>query len=298
MTWDVVVVGGGAAGLSGALVLGRARRRTLLVDAAGQSNRTSAGIGGLLGHDGRPPAELYRMGRSELAAYDAVEVRDGEVTHARAQGDGFVVTLADGGEERTRRLLLATGMTYATPELPGLPELWGRSAFHCPFCHGWEHRDGALAVLGTLGIAHRAPLLRLWSDDVVVLTGGEPLSAEDATALTAGGFPVDSRPVAALEPGEDGSLAAVRFADGERLARSGVLVAAPLRARSPLPAQLGADTTPDNPMNPDGLAIDAWGRTSVPGLSAAGDLAVDAPQAAAAIASGSRAAAGLVQGLL
>ena len=159
--WDCIVVGGGAAGLSAALVLGRARRRTLLVDAAGQSNLPAEGIGGLLGHDGRPPAELYAAGREELAAYPTVELRAGSVVGGARRGEGFALELADGARETARRVLLATGLEYRYPALPGAAERWGGSVFHCPFCHGWEHRDEPLGVLerGSSG-AHRALLRR------------------------------------------------------------------------------------------------------------------------------------------
>ena len=124
MTWECLVVGGGAAGLSAALVLGRARRRTLVIDAGRQSNLAAHGIGGLLGHDGRPPAELYELGRKELQRYPSVEVRAGEV-HTVARGDGFDVEISDGTHTRTRRLLLAMGMEYRSPSVPGMSELWG-----------------------------------------------------------------------------------------------------------------------------------------------------------------------------
>jgi thioredoxin reductase len=145
--WDCIVVGGGAAGLSAALVLGRARQRTLVVDAGAPSNAVAHGIGGLLGHDQRPPAELYATGRAELAAYPTVEVRVGSVVGGRREGPGFVLELADGRHERAHRVLLASGMDYQRPDLPGLEERWGRSAFHCPFCHGWEVRANAAATI-------------------------------------------------------------------------------------------------------------------------------------------------------
>ena len=134
-TWDCIVVGTGAAGLSAALVLGRARRRTLVVDAGGQSNRPAHGIGGLLGHDGRPPADFYAAGREELTTYPAVELRSGEVVGGERREAGFVLELADGAREAARRVLLTTGMDYRGPALPGIEERWGRSVFYCPFCH-------------------------------------------------------------------------------------------------------------------------------------------------------------------
>lgn len=288
--WDCVVVGGGAAGLSAALVLGRARRRTLLVDAGRQSNLPAHAIGGLLGYDGRPPGQLYGAGRAELGRYDAVEFRIGEVTAARSDGSGFVLELADGSRHRTRRVLLATGMEYRTPQIAGLAELWGRSAFHCPFCHGWEMRDQPMAVLASGDRAeHLALMLRGWTDDVVVLTNG--LAGFDADVR------IDEREIAEFVS-EAGELVAVEFTDGSRLARRGVLVATSLRQRSSLAAQLGVATAPPGPVAEDAVEIDAFHRTSVPGVFAAGDLSATMPQVAAAIATGSLSAAAVVQSLL
>ena len=288
--WECVIVGGGSAGLSAALVLGRARRRTLLIDAGGQSNRAAHGIGGLLGFDGVPPAELYARGRRELERYPSVEVRDGEV-RAAAAGDGITLDLADGAGVHTRRLLLATGMRYDYPDLPGLAPLWGRSVFHCPFCHGWEVRDQPLAVLaqGERGV-HMATLLRGWSDDVVLLTGGPAdLSDDDRARLDIAGIPVDERKVRELDSAA-GELRAVVFDAGARLPRSALLVAAELRQRSGLAAQLGVKLVATGPVSPEAVDVDPLYRTSVPGVFAAGDVCAQMPQIAAAVAAGSAAA--------
>jgi thioredoxin reductase len=297
--WDCVIVGGGAAGLSAGLVLGRARRRTLLVDAGNQSNLPAHGIGGLLGHDGRPPAELYAMGLRELAAYPSVEVRPGEVVSGAPADRGFVLELADGRREQARKIVLATGMEYRPPSLPGLAELWGGSVFHCPFCHGWEVRDQPLAVLarGQLAV-HKALLLRNWSDDVVLLTDGPAeLDAGDRTRLAVAGVEVDERPVAELAARDD-ELEAVVFTDGSRLARRGLLVAGTLHQRSRLAEQLGAALAEPTPVAHDSLDVDAQWRTTVPGVFAAGDVSAQMPQVAGAIAAGSQAAAAVVQSLL
>ena len=288
--WECVVVGGGAAGLSAALVLGRARRRTLLIDAGGQSNRAAHGIGGLLGFDGVPPAELYARGRRELERYPSVEVRDGEV-RAAAAGDGITLDLADGAGVHIRRLLLATGMRYDYPDLPGLAPLWGRSVFHCPFCHGWEVRDQPLAVLAQGERAvHMATLLRGWSDDVMLLTGGPAeLSDDDRARLDVAGIPVDERKVRELDSAA-GELRAVVFDDGARLPRSALLVAAELRQRSGLAAQLGVKLVATGPVSPEAVDVDPLYRTSVPGVFAAGDVCAQMPQIAAAVAAGSAAA--------
>jgi thioredoxin reductase len=298
-TWECIVVGGGAAGLSGALVLGRARRRTLVVDAGEQSNRLADGIGGLLGHDGRPPADLYASGRAELAKYDSVEIRESTAVAGEAEGDGFVLELADGSRERARRVLLATGMEYRPPGLPGVAERWGGSVFHCPFCHGWEHRDERLGVLdsGASG-THRALLLRLWSDDVTLLTDGPAgLEPDEAERLSSAGVAVDEREAAGLE-GPDGTLTAVLFANGERLPLGGLLVPAPMRQRSALAEQLGVATGETNPIVVDPIEVDSMFRTRVPGLFAVGDLTGHMPSVARAIAAGHSAAAAIVQELV
>jgi thioredoxin reductase len=297
--WDCIVVGGGAAGLSAALVLGRARRRTLVVDAGRPSNAPAHGIGGLLGHDGRPPAELYGAGRVELAAYPSVEVVDGEVVGGRHDEGGFALDLADGSHHVARRVLLATGMDYRYPDLPGIAERWGRSVFHCPFCHGWEVRDRPLGVLdrGATGV-HRALLLRAWSDDVTLLTDGPPeLSADEAATLDAAGVRVVTHRVVGVG-GPDDTLTAVTFADGTEQPVEGLLVPVVLHQRSPLAAELGATALAPGPLAADAIDVDAWMQTSAPGVTAAGDLSGAMPSVANAIAAGSNAAAAIVRSLM
>ena len=293
-TWDCIVVGAGAAGLSAALVLGRARRRTLVVDAGAQSNRPSEGIGGLLGHDHRPPADFYALGRRELAAYPTVEVRDGQVTAARRDEEAFVLELEDGAAETARTVLLAIGTEYRIPDLPGVAERWGRSVFHCPFCHGWEHRDGTLGVLGATAL-HRVPLLRMWSDDVTLLTdGAAELEPEDAGRFAAAGVEVDERKLARIEdPG-----ATVVFESGERREFTGLLVPVTLHQRGPLAEQLGAALAEPGPVAVEAIAVDGQFRTSVPGLFAAGDATTQMPSVASAVAAGHAAAATVVSVLM
>jgi thioredoxin reductase len=296
--WDCIVVGAGAAGLSAALVLGRARQRTLVVDAGGQSNRHAHGIGGLLGHDGRPPAEFYAAGRAELEAYPAVELRSGEVVGGARENGGFVLELADGGREAARRVLLATGMDYQHPELPGIEERWGHSVFHCPFCHGWENRDRALGVLdGSERAAQRALLLRVWSDDVTLLTDGPAeLEPEDLERLRAAGVAIDERRVTGLR-GPGSTLTAVVFDDGAERRCTGLLVPVTLRQRSALAEQLGAAAAAPGPVAADAVEVDERFHTGVPGLSAAGDVSAQMQSVASAVAAGSVAAAMIVHGL-
>ncbi|GJF18220.1 hypothetical protein NGTWS1803_37060 [Mycolicibacterium cyprinidarum] len=299
MDWECLIVGGGAAGLSAALVLGRARRRTLVVDAGRQSNRAAHGIGGLLGYDGRPPAEFYEAGRKELERYPTVEFRRGEVLSAERRDGGFAVELANGSRERVKRVLLAMGMDYRLPSVPGLAELWGSSVFHCPFCHGWEVRDQPLAVLadGDRGV-HMATLLRRWSDDVVLLTGGTGgLEAGQLAQLSAANISVDDRQVSELSSAQ-GELTAVVFADGFRLPRRGLLVVSTLHQRCNLAAQLGVKFVAAGPVSAEAIEVDSRSRTSVAGVFAAGDVCTQMPQIAAAIAAGSAAAVSVVASLM
>ena len=308
-SWDCIVVGGGAAGLSAALVLGRARRRTLVVDSGHPSNGVAEGIGGLLGHDGRPPAELYAAGRAELAAYPSVEVRTGEVVDGQRRdaerddgGPGarpFVLTLGDGTTETTRRVLLATGMDYRRPDLPGVAERWGRSVFHCPFCHGWEVREQPIGVLdrGAAG-THRALLLSMWSDDITLYADGPAeLDPADADRLRRAGVVVEERHVTGLR-GQGTALRAVALDGGEERLCGGLLVPVTLHQRSPLAASLGVALAPAGPLAADAIQAAGMGATSVPGVFVAGDAGEIMPSVANAIAAGSSAAAGIVQSLM
>ena len=292
---EAIVIGGGAAGLSAALVLGRARRRTLVIDAGRQSNLAAEGIGGLLGHNERPPAELYAAGRDEIAGHPTVEVRSGEVVGGERGAEGFVLELDDGSRETAPRVLLATGMDYRFPDRPGMAERWGRSVFHCPFCHGWEVRDRTLAVLDPEATgALRAQLLRRWSDDVTLLTDGPAeLDADEMEGLRAAGVSVDERPVSAVR-GPGSKLEAVVFADGGEHRCEGMLVAVTLHQRSGLGRELGAAIADPTPAVVDAIEVDAMFGTSVPGLFAAGDVSAKMPSVANAIAAGSSAAAAIV----
>lgn len=287
MDFEVIIVGGGAAGLSAALVLGRARRRVLLLDAGEPSNAPAHAIGGLLGAHDVSPLELLETGRAQLAELPSVEVRRGVTAQdVRAHEDRVEV---DG--ETAAALLLATGMAYDKPDLPGVAELWGDTVFHCPFCHGWEVAGQPLALYGH-GHPHPAMLARVltaWSDDVVLLADPDALGEEDRAALAASGVAIDPRPVERLRA-EDGRLAAVVFADGSpELARGGLLVGAPLVPRSALLDDLGLERTAQGT-----VAVTGWGVTNVGRVWAAGDVAEPAPSVPVAIAAGSRAAAGIV----
>src|SRR5512133_835933 len=175
--YDVVVVGGGAAGLSGAVALARSRRSVLVVDAGEPRNAPAAGVHNYLGREGVPPADLLAAGRAELASYGG-RVAAGRAVAARPwerPGTGFVVTLDDGRVVAARRLLVATGLVDGLPDVAGVRERWGRDVLHCPYCHGWEVRDQAIGVLWRNPLSlHQALLFRQLSADVVLFLGGAP----------------------------------------------------------------------------------------------------------------------------
>jgi len=284
--WDVVVVGGGPAGLSAALLLGRARRRVLLCDSGEHRNDRALAMHGFLSRDGIPPAEMRRIAREQLGAYPNVSVADARVLDASRGEAGFSVTL-EGREEpcRARRLLLATGLVDELPEWPGLRELYGRDVWHCPYCDGYERRDRPLAVYGEGRLGVKMALeVRAWSRDLLLLTGGTALEPRDRKRLGALGIALREERVAALEIGE-GRLRAIRFEAGEPLAREGLFVAAPQRQRSELAERLGCRKT-------RGGIIRAGhdGATDVPGLYVAGDASPHVQLAIVAAAQGSMAA--------
>src|SRR5918992_1783889 len=210
--YDAVVVGGGPAGLSAALVLGRARKRVLVVDNDRPANAVSQGVGGLLGHDRVKPADLRDNGRRQLEEHANVESRHGSVEDVERIQDGFVVRPTDGPPVRARAIVLAHGLRYDPPPLPGIEALWGRSVFHCAFCDGWEVRDRPLAFHGSGPAAMRSALVHAgWSNDVVLCTDGAPDPGGEL--LAAAGVRVRTEPIARLA-GHGGRLAQIEFSHG------------------------------------------------------------------------------------
>ncbi|WP_416519109.1 NAD(P)/FAD-dependent oxidoreductase [Streptomyces achromogenes] len=295
--YEVVVVGGGAAGLSAALVLGRSRRRTLVVDAGEPRNAPSAHMQGYLSRDGMSPAEFLAAGRAEIARY-GVELVRGRVVDAR-KDTGFTVVLAGGRTVRARRLVIATGLRDELPDVPGLAERFGRDVLHCPYCHGWEMRDLPTGVLATSPLSvHQALMVTQWSKDVRLFlhrVGEAELTDQDLRRLAAAGVAVVPGEVAGLEVTDD-RLTGVRLSDGTVHDRA-VLYAAPRAVpNNDLLVRLGADLH-ETPFGSYPV-IDERGLTSVPGLWAAGNASGFSEQVVNAVSRGYRAGAAINAELL
>ncbi|MGB3683929.1 MAG: NAD(P)/FAD-dependent oxidoreductase, partial [Rubrobacteraceae bacterium] len=292
--YDVVVVGGGAAGLSGALMLGRSRRSVLVIDADEPRNAPAAAVHGFMSRDGISPAELLETGREEVRSY-GVQMLDGRVVSAESVDGGFTVDLEEGSRIGARRLLVTTGLVDELPDVPGVRQLWGRDVLHCPYCHGWEVRDQQIGILGTGPMAaHQAQLFRQLSADVVLFRHTSPtLSEEQAEQLNARGITVVDGEVSALEVHDD-RLAGVRLSSGEFVPRQAVVVAPRFVARAEVLSALGLETT-DREISGHVLGsyvpADATGTTIVPGVWVAGNVADPFGQVAAAANAGAQAGA-------
>lgn len=291
---DVVVIGGGAAGLSAALVLGRARRRVAVVDTGEPRNAPAAHMQGFLGSDGLPPSELLARGRDEAAGY-GVDLIDDTVTDITQHAPGplsqrrFNVTLTSGRTLTARRVLVTTGLRDVVPNVAGVAERWGRDLLHCPYCHGFEVRDQRLGVLAggqtpieeTLAHGH---LVRQWSDVVVFFANGGPLSFEQREQLIAQAIGIIDAPVTRLVV-EDDQLTGVETADGQLVPTSAVFVRPQFVANDTLLTDLGCITGPHG-----WVTVDSTGATSVTGVWAAGNAVNPRAQVITAAGEGSAAA--------
>lgn len=299
--YDVVVIGGGAAGLSGALALARARRSVLVIDGGRPRNAPAAHMHNFLSRDGLAPAELLAIGRAEVSSYGG-QIVAGDVASVERLGDpadkgGFRVTLADGRAVEARRLLVATGLVDELPDLPGVAERWGRDVLHCPYCHGWEVRDQAIGVLGTgPQAAHVALLFRQWSDDIILFQHSAPaLSEEQRAQLTARDIRIVEGEVAELVIEAD-RLAGVRLRSGAIFPRQAVVVSTRMIARAEVLRGLGLEPTAQEfagSVVATYIAVDQMGATAAPGVWAAGNIADPYAQVIGAAAAGTKAGAAI-----
>lgn len=282
---DVIVIGGGTAALSAALMLGRARRHTLVVSAGPPRNASSPEAHNLFTRDGTPPAQLLELGRAQLAPYETIALRGALARSVSGSAGRFTVTLGDGTEPAAKRVLLAVGVRDELPAIEGMAELWGRGVLHCPYCHGWEVRDEALAVYARGAAAMDfIPLLLQWSRDLVLISDGDAeLAADDRAALARNGVRIVETRVARVE-GND-HLERIVFADGHAEARRALFIRPPQRVGSDIPSLLGCDMT-----EAGHISVGADYQTTVRGVYAAGDAITPMQQLVVAAAAGAVAA--------
>jgi thioredoxin reductase len=286
---DVIVIGGGPAGLSAALLLGRARCAVALFDDNRPRNARASGVHGFVTRDDIPPAELRRAGREQLAPYD-VSLRDEHVSSVRRVAGGFEAETASGRTEG-RKILIASGMKDRIPKLEGLEAIYARSAHQCPFCDGWEERDGALAAYGSGDEGAIAALgLLTWSADIVYFTDGQPPPSEEkATVLAKKKIRIVCDPIDRLDH-EDGRLTHVVLESGQTIARSALFLHHGQVPATTFATDLGCRVDPEKGI----VKCDAHGRTSVTGVYVAGDLSGRAEFAIVAAGEGARAAHAIV----
>ena len=296
MLHDAIIVGGSFAGLSAAMQLGRARRTVLVIDAGRPRNRFSPASHGFFGQDGATPAAMIAEARRQVAAYPSVSFHDGEAVQADRDAAAFAVTLGDGTVARSGALVLAFGVRDMLPDLPGLRERWGRTVLHCPYCHGYELDRAPLGVLA-LGpmSAHQALLLADWGPVTFFTDGRDDLDGEMHANLARRSVVIEPVRVVSLE-GDAPALDGVRLADGRLVPVAALFIGAPTRPGSMIAGQLGcaSEAGPLGPM----LTMDVTRQTSVPGVYAAGDVALAASNVALAVSDGAMAGIHLHRALI
>jgi thioredoxin reductase len=293
MQFDTLIIGGGPAGLSAALVLGRCVRRVLVLDSGRYRNARSTALHCYLGHDGILPLALRDQSRDQLKRYDTIKLFDATVVKVSRCTAGFTAVFDDGQEVVARTVLFTTGVVDELPHIPGLHELFGRSVHVCPYCDGWEHRDAPIAVFGrgSKG-AGLALLLRQWTQDLVLCSHGPAgLAADEQQLLDRRGINVRETAIAELHS-DDGRLRAIRFEDGEVLSRQALFFTTGQHPRSTFLEHLGCT------YDEKGVTCDEDGATSVPGVYVAGDVSRDVQLAIIAAAEGARAALAINKALL
>jgi thioredoxin reductase len=292
-SWDVVIAGAGPAGLSAALVLGRACRRVLLCDTGTPRSWASKAMHAYLSRDGIPPARFLDIARREVLAYPGVRFAAHAVTAARRTTGGFRVTVGDGNRVLARKLLIATGLFDIVPRIPGIDDLFGRSVFQCPYCDGWEMRGRRVAVYGRRQRGFQmARALTAWARDIVLCTdGASGYTKEQRAELDANGVRLAEGRVGSLE-GSRGKLRAVVFRDGTRIERDTLFFDTPSHGQSRLAESLGCKFGRNG-----GVLCGEYEATSVPGAFVAGNIIRDVQLSIVAAAEGARAAFGINRAL-
>jgi thioredoxin reductase len=291
MTYDAIIVGGSYAGLSAGLQLARARRSVLVIDEGLRRNRFAESSHGFLGQDGRAPGAITADARAQLLAYPSVTWLDARAAASRKTADGFAVEAANESHQ-AQRLILATGVGDQLPDVPGLAERWGKSVFHCPYCHGYELRRGRIGVIASSELSmHHALMLPDWGETTLFLNEAFVPDDGQMAQLRKRGVTLERQPIARIS-----DHATVELSDGRTIALDGLFTITRISRADPLAEQLGCDFD-HGPMGPV-VKTDAMKETTVPGVFACGDIARMAGNIALAVGDGTMAGAATHRSLM
>ncbi|MDI0274978.1 NAD(P)/FAD-dependent oxidoreductase [Bacillus safensis] len=293
MLLDCAIIGGGPAGLSAALVVGRGRKQVIVFDDELPRNRVTQESHGFITNDGMTPFEIRQAGEADLQKYPSIKIKRSRIVDIQKKEESFTLLTHEGDTFEAKKIILATGLQDILPEIEGIHDVYGKTLFSCPFCDGWELKDKALALIAENQRAlHMAKLLSNWTKDLIVFTNGHVLAEEDKTLLTAHSIQVIDVPIVSIDH-DNGQLRALQLANGEAVRREGGFVASEFKQSAPFAEKLGCQMTKNA-----GIETDILGRTTVSGVFACGDNLGGPAQLVLAAAAGSQAGMGVIHELV
>ncbi|MGT8904857.1 NAD(P)/FAD-dependent oxidoreductase [Bacillus safensis] len=293
MLLDCAIIGGGPAGLSAALVVGRGRKQVIVFDDELPRNRVTQESHGFITNDGMTPFEIRRAGEADLQKYPNIKIKRSRIVDIQKKEERFTLLTHEGDRFEAKKIILATGLQDILPEIEGIHDVYGKTLFSCPFCDGWELKDKALALIAENQRAlHMAKLLSNWTKDLIVFTNGHVLAEEDKVLLTAHSIQVIDVPIVSIDH-DNGQLRSLQLANGETVKREGSFVASEFKQSAPFAEKLGCQMTKNA-----GIETDILGRTTVSGVFACGDNLGGPAQLVLAAAAGSQAGMGVIHELV
>ncbi|MEC0986397.1 NAD(P)/FAD-dependent oxidoreductase [Bacillus safensis] len=293
MLLDCAIIGGGPAGLSAALVVGRGRKQVIVFDNELPRNRVTQESHGFITNDGMTPFEIRQAGEADLQKYPHIQIKRSQIVDIQKKEESFTLLTHEGDAFEAKKIILATGLQDILPEIEGIHDVYGKTLFSCPFCDGWELKEKALALIAENQRAlHMAKLLSNWTKDLIVFTNGHMLAEEDKTLLTAHSIQVIDVPIVSIDH-DNGQLRTLQLANGEIVNREGGFVASEFKQSAPFAEKLGCQMTKNA-----GIETDILGRTTVSGVFACGDNLGGPAQLVLAAAAGSQAGMGVIHELV